>query len=187
MNNKPYHFTQRKIILKHYVLQNIRVDLADEIISNIISYIYSSIIIKCRREISSRSFRLYNMDSFTYFQSQQEINKLIGFDLLSKINGEYKTYEINAIGSFFQFFDICQNDAAIPDCPIMSYKDFCLCEFAAHNIFYIKKMKDCMYDVILGFDILMLLIKLLYKIRYVKISKKKRERLKLNGVSIINI
>ena len=152
----------------------------DKIISFIISYIYDSILIKCKRDCLTRSIRIYKIDLNTFYQIQKEINGLLGFNLLAKNNGNYNTYEINSIGTYIQNFDICENLYSLD---VQSYKDFNLCKYKFNDTFYIKNMKGCLYEIIMGFDILLLLFKILYNIKCVRISKKKRKKLMLDGVS----
>ena len=257
MENKPYHIIQRKIVLKYSFLKLLSINIADEIISKIISYIYGSLIIKCNRESLSRSLRIYKLDSFTYEQIKEEIHGLLGFNLLNKQNGTYKLCDIHSIGSYINDFDIkiisqgrnfeskisaanrniesklsakgsqilnqncrlnpqdlnrtyqcidlqgrfrkstakkAKSRAIKNDCrtvshgEIISYKDFCLCPpESCNDLFYIYKMNGCMYDVLIGCDILFLIMNILYNIKCVKISKKKRKKLKLKGSEYIII
>lgn len=180
--SKPYYIIQRKIILKHFTSDFCQID--DELLSLIISFVYRSLIIKSKRELSTRLIRVMNLDASTYYQIQNEIHGLLGFNLSAKENGSFKEYEINSIGAHIKNFFIQPKKNPSTE---ISYEDFALCEYNSSDTFYINKINGCMYDIIIGIDILLLLMKYIYSIKLSKISKKKIKKLKLDTIDIINI
>jgi len=203
---KPYFITQRKIIIAQYVDDSQIVDL-------VISYMINCLLVRHKGVRYSRSIKLDNLDSNIFYQIQNEINGMLGFSLVAKSDRNYKWHEIKALGSYLsldiqsdRIFDksnsanesrssLDQNDNFMiyQDGNEMSYSEFCLsdpidfADTSKENEFIITKINGNLYDVVTGLDILLVILKASYGLDYSRISKKRRDKLKLAGVKSINL
>lgn len=193
-NIAPYFITQRKIILAKSSAGCAGLHCSD-IIDIIISYLVDFLLIKHKSETYFRSLKLCDIDSSMFYQLQKEINGLMGFSLLAKCDGAYNLCEIKSIGSYLSDFSIkhtTSTDNELIDNET-TYDDFCLFDStdmpsnSNGNVFIITKINGCMYDLVTGFDIMLLIFRSMYGLKFAKISKKRRDKLKTNGVKNINI
>ncbi len=197
---QPYYIIQRKIILSTCIS-----DLT--IVDKIIDFLKDSLIIKYNKGGITRSLKLINITQEIYQEIKREVEDLLSFRISSKEKDNfYSIDEVKAIGSFLKnIVIVCdikdivrddnnetmRDDAATTENNI-SYEDFCLCDYSSDSKFKIMAASTndpeksyAKYDSVCGFDILLILMMELYRLKCKKISKKNRDILKFKGVKQI--
>ena len=141
----------------------------------IISHLVDFLLIKHKGVAYSRSVRLCDIDSSMFYQIQKEIDGLMGFSLLAKCDCDYNLREIKSIGAYLSDFSIKHSNDRLAENE-MIYEDFCLFDSiesdSNKNSFIITKINGCLYDLVTGFDILLLILQSTYGLKFSKISKK---------------
>jgi len=157
-------------------------------------YMYSDncIVIKCKNRIF-RSLKIMDIDYFLFNKIRLTIETLIGFTLSQKkIDYGYSKDELDVIKLYGngRIDNIVLTNAKDEEIEIM-YDELCMMDIPPDSEYKIIRLVTSgvkvKYDYVCGMDIMLILMKNIYDIRYKKITKKTREKLKEDGFRVFVI
>jgi len=179
-NQEPYYTLLTKIHLLLFIPDIDSVDIISD-------YMYSGncIVVKCKNRIF-RSLKIIDIDFFLFNKIRLTIEKLIGFNLSQKkIDYGYSKDELDVIklygnGKINNIVLVDTKDILCENEEIM-YDELCMMDIPSNNTYKIIKLVTKVkvkYDYVCGMDIMLILMKKIYDIKYKKITKATREKLK---------